>query len=70
MSSQHVSSPDVKNDAVPKWASNSQRVFLMGRSIYALTGRAARHENKFFVGGNTFQKNPLWEFLLPTNRAN
>ena len=50
MQSQHVSSPDVKNDAAPKLASNSQRVFLMGRAIYALTGRAARHENikKYF----------------------
>ena len=44
-----MSSPDVKNDAASK-ASNSQRVILMGRSIYALTGRAARHENtkKYF----------------------
>ena len=48
MQSQHdmcLSSPDVKNAAAPRWASNSQRVFLGGRAIYALTGRAARHEN-------------------------
>ena len=45
-----MSNPDVKNDAAPKWASNSPRVFLMGRVICALTGRAARHENtkKYF----------------------
>ena len=40
-----VSNPDVKNDAAPKGASNSQRVFLMGSATHALTGRAARHEN-------------------------
>ena len=40
-----MSSPDIKNDAAPKWASNSQRVFLMRQAIHALTGRAARHEN-------------------------
>ena len=40
-----MSSPDVENDPAPKWASNSQRVFLMGRAMFALTGRAAKHKN-------------------------
>ena len=56
--SQHVSCPDVKNDAAPKWASDSPRVFfLMGRAICALTGRAARHETpKDIFSSNTFLK--------------
>ena len=59
-----MSSPDVKNDASPKWANNSQRVFLMGRARHAMTGCAARHENTknyfFFLGGGaTLSKNIL-----------
>ena len=64
--------PDVKNDAAPEWASNSQNVFLMGRAMHPLTGRAARHENteKYFLGGGQCfpKKCSLWEFVLPIKR--
>ena len=55
-----MSSPDVKNDAAPKWGNNSQRAFLMGRAIHALTGRAARHENtEIYFLGQHFPKKSL-----------
>ena len=52
-----MSIPDVKNDAAPKWASNSQRAFIMGKAIDALTGRAARHKTQTNIfGGNASLK--------------
>ena len=56
-----MSSADVQNDTASKWASNSQRVFLMGRAIHALTGRAARHEDteKYFLGATLSKKSSL-----------
>ena len=60
-----MSSPDVKNDAAPKWASNSlsnsQRIFLMGKAIYALTlvhhnaatRNAAMHNAIFHIAVHT-----------------
>ena len=71
-----MSSPDVKNDVAPKWASNSQRVFLMGRAIHALTGCAARHENTeiYFLGRHFPKKSSLGIFAtneeLGPNRCN
>ena len=68
----HVSSPDVKNDAAPKWANNSLKN-MMGRAIHALTGRTARHETpkKYFFfwggGGQQFPKKSSDGVLLPNN---